>query len=285
MRAGLVQPNQPGIVTAGEDILRSAFVEMLFALAASQVAIHAADLVSVAAPLWDKAPAFAHLGVGLLLIAASWVGWRQSVSPGMKEEKVKYLFSVPFLGLLLDVLLVILYFIIVRNVEIEQKDGSPSLAATTAVPESSWLCVVFGVYAFWDLVADVFSAGCIPKSRFVSRAWKAIRAGFVSAFTSLFCLLLSYLVYVVATTRTEADEVLFLDGMLVCAILFFRVLKASENVMARHLRVTDCKAFEKPRETQGSELWLGIALLILYVVFFLGAHSFQLSEAPKSLFG
>src|SRR5882672_6868901 len=137
--------------TAEEDILRLNFVEMLFALAVGQVAIHVADVVSVTAPLWDKAPALAHLVVGLVLISASWVGWRQSNSPGMKE-KIRHLFSLAFLGLLVDVVLVIVYFIIVRHVEIEQIGGIPILTAPTAVPEALGLCVVFGIYFFWDLV-------------------------------------------------------------------------------------------------------------------------------------
>jgi len=195
------RPNEAGAI--GEDLLRSAFVEMLFALAVSQVAIHAADLVNVDALWQDKMPAFAHLVVGLILIAASWLGWRQSASPGMKEDRVQYLFSLSFCGLLLDVLLVILYFIIVRNVEIEQKGGESTLGPATAAPEALWLCVVFGVYAFWDLLADVFSPGCIPKTSFPRMAWKALRLAFASMFTSVVCLVLCTLVYVVANKRTR----------------------------------------------------------------------------------
>src|SRR5262245_7337005 len=127
-----------------EDALRSAFVEMLFALAVSQVAIHAADVLAIRAAWQDKMPAIAHLAVCLVLIAASWLGWRQSVSPGMRE-KVQYLFSIPFVGLLLDIFLVILYFIVVRNVEIEQVGVETKLTPATAAPEALWLCVVFGV--------------------------------------------------------------------------------------------------------------------------------------------
>lgn len=281
MVANVAETNQPEANAPGEDLLRSAFVEMLFALAASQVAINAADLVAVDATWQAKMPAAAHLGVGLLVIASSWLGWRQSVSPGMKE-RVEYLFSIPFIGLLVDVLLVILYFVIVRNVEIEQKGGETVLAQATAQPESLWLCVVFGVYACWDLVADVFSVGCIPKARFFHRIWKALRASFVSVFASLVCLLLSYSAFVVATKRTEADEVLFLDGMLVCVILFFRVVKAFENVLAPCLAVTDFKAFTRPRKTQGHELLWGILLLLLYAVCFLGAFDFQPREMLRA---
>ncbi len=278
----------PAGESTGEDVLRFAFVEMMFALAVGQVAIHAADVLSITASLWDKTPALFHLGVGLVLIAASWVGWRQSVSPGIKEEKVKYVISIAFVGLLIDVLLVILYFILVRNVEIEQRGGNPSLTAATAAPESFWLFVVFVVYAIWDLVADVFSPGCIPPQRSrknrrknsrIRKLLKVPRAMFVSAYTSVVCGVLSYMVYGDATTRKEAWAVLFLDGALVCVILLFRVLKASENIMAQHLKVTDCKAFKTPRETKGSELWWGIALFVLYIVcLLLAAYAFNLAE-------
>lgn len=125
-----------------EDPLRYAFVEMLFALAVSQVAIHAADLVGIQSSLLEKLPGFAHLTLGLIVIAASWVGWRQSQSPGMKEQ-IRSLFSVRFVGLLIDVLLVILYFILVRSVEIEQKSGATVHTSASALPESfgSWQCL------------------------------------------------------------------------------------------------------------------------------------------------
>lgn len=274
MTANVAKSRQVEANPAGEDILRVGFVEILFALAASQVAIHAADLEGISAPLQDKMPAVAHLVVGSVLIVASWLGWRQSVSPGMKE-KVKYLFSVPFIGLLVDVLLVILYFIIVRNVEIEQGGGQPVLAPPTAQPESRWLYVVFGVYAFWDLVEDVFSADCIPRAPFFSRVWKGLRTAFVSTFTSIVCLLLSLLVFAVATRGAKTQHVLFLDGALVTVILLFRVIKASENVLAPLLRVTDCKAFKEPRPTQSREPMWFILLIILYAVCLLGALDLQ----------
>ena len=252
-----------------EDVLRLNFVEMLFALAVGQVAINAADVVSITAALSAKAPALAHLGVGLILISASWVGWRQSKSPGMKD-KVKYLFSLAFLGLLLDVILVIIYFIVVRHVEIDQINGVPSLTEPTAVPEALGLCVVFGVYAFWDLVADVLSPGCIPKWTYGEgkprgwRLWKTVRAIIVSMIASLICLSLSYLVYSVAATRREISQVVLLDGALVVLILFFRVVKAIENPLSEWLRVKDCKAFQQPREIQKGTPYLGVVLAALY---------------------
>jgi hypothetical protein len=98
-----------------------------------------------------------------------------------------------------------------------------------------------------------------------------VRVAFVTTFSSVVYFLLSYLLFVVARRSTEAYEVLFLDGALFWVILFFRILKASENVLAPLFVVTDCKAFTRPRKTQGYELPLGIGLLLLYAACFLGA--------------
>ena len=255
---------------------------MLFALAVSQVAIYAADLVGIGAPLNDKWPACAHLGVGLVLIAASWLGWRQSQSPGMKD-KVTFVCSLPFLGLLLDVLLVVLYFIVIRTVEIEQKAGATTLAVPSAIPESLWVLIVFAVYAVWDLIADVFSKDCIPKAPFRYRAFKYIRVAIVSVITSVVCLLLSYQSYCIATTATDSTEILFLDGMLVAVILLFRILKACENPLAKCFRVIDCKAFLTPRKTEGTELFWGTVLMLLYALCAAGAFGFDLRRIIASM--
>jgi hypothetical protein len=73
------------------DPLREAFVGMLFALAIAQIGINAAAVIAASAPAvplqpGSKVTASAHLFVALLLIACSWVGWRQSVSPGITEK-------------------------------------------------------------------------------------------------------------------------------------------------------------------------------------------------------
>ena len=80
-----------------EGHLREAFVEMLFALAVAQVGINAADLAEFEAPWQSKLPALAHLTVGLMLIAASWLGWKLSASwrkrQMLKQKQKPSLFS------------------------------------------------------------------------------------------------------------------------------------------------------------------------------------------------
>ena len=245
---------------------------MLFALAISQVAIHAADLVRINADLSSKLPALAHLTVALLLISASWVGWRQSVSPGMKEARVKYMFSLPFVGLLLDVFLVIVYFVVVRSVEIDEKDGTRVLTTPSAVPEAQWIVVVFGIYVLWDLVTDVLSPECIPTDlRRLQWLSKLARAAITSVYCSLLCLGLATVVLILAEGNRSSAEVLLLDVMLLSTILFFRTIKVTEGFWASALNVEDCKAFSKRREAAGNEnLWslvLGFSYVLCLALF------------------
>src|SRR5205823_1636231 len=120
----------------------------------------------------------AHLFVALLLIACSWVGWRQSVSPGI-TQKVTGVFRRSFVGLLLDVILVVLYFIIVQRAEINTVTGQIAVLPISARPEAKGLLWVFAAYVSWDLVTDVLSPGCIPNGvRWFS--WKISAAALVS---------------------------------------------------------------------------------------------------------
>ena len=253
--------------TSENESLRWTFVEMLFALAVSQVAIHAADLVALDDPWSEKLPAIAHLTATFLLIATSWLGWRRSRSPGMLEE-LKYIFSLRFLALLSDVFLVVVYFIMARSVEIEINDGI-TLGAPSARPESIGLFIVFLIYTVWDLSTDVLSPGCVPGDQLLSK--KGFKAAFVSTFASVACLAFTGLVWIFATPNAAQYEVVALDFALICVILLFRQLKAIENPLARLLQLEDCKAWKKQRETQGTELRWGLVLGVAYLLLLLVA--------------
>ena len=264
-RAGQPKP------TAQELFLRLAFVEMLFALAASQVAIKAADLQGVTASLCEKMPAILHLVLGLSLIALSWVGWQKSVERNEPvKEKVKYWFSLAFLGLILDVFLVTLYFIVVRNVEIRETNGIFELSDASAVPESYWIIIVFLVYAAWDILGDVLESA--PD------IWTAIKLAVVCVPASLVCAVLSYVVYLAATQRLECAQVLYLDGALLCVVFLFRNLKVIEEPLAQWFKVTDSKPFKKPRERSKCDPWLCGILFVAYLVCMVGAFDFSFGE-------
>lgn len=256
-----------------EDPLRFTFVEMLFALAVSQVAMGAADLASLTNPIAEKTPALSHLALSLLVIATSWVGWRRSQSPGTKHL-ITSIFEIRFVHLMLDVLLVILYFILVKTTEIEQVNGNPRLIAPNATPESLWISAIFAVYTFWDLLADVFSAGCVPQLPFFSRLWKGFRIAIVSTFCSALCLGLSWSVYKYSINASSASRVVALDIALLAVIFLFRILKTIENPLSRWFGVADCNAFSPPRPAQGNDRLIASVLLTIYgIALCLGAFS------------
>src|SRR5437764_275970 len=88
---------------------------MLFALTMGELAREAAGLIEVAS-LRVAPSSYSHLVLAFILITASWVGWSSSLAPGNRLRVVS-IFSWSFAVLVLDVLLVICYFIIVKGVE------------------------------------------------------------------------------------------------------------------------------------------------------------------------
>jgi hypothetical protein len=253
------------------DALRWTFVEMLFALAVSEVAVLAADLVAAEGNLTAKAPAVAHLVLGLLIIAASWLGWKQSVSPGM-EEPVVHMFSLPFIRLMLDVLLVVLYFIVVRRVEIQDAGNGFVAGVPSATPESVWIAAIFGTYVVWDLFADVFVPDALPPSKGLTRVAKTVAVIIVSTGSSLFCMLLALLSLTVANTVSSRRGVLLLDVALVSAVLMFRAMKVWERPLSRLMRVQNAKAFAKERKVHVHEERWTVILLVVYLICLASAH-------------
>lgn len=244
-----------------EDALRLAFVEMMFALAVAEVATKAADFVNAGIGLSQLTPAMAHLSLALLVIAASWVGWRQSVSPGMKD-KVEFVFTWPFVGLLVDVLIVILYFMLARNVDAIKQGQGPATLIPSARPESVLLCVIFAVYALWDFIADMLQKGTWQRISSISEFWRATVA---SMFCSLVCLLLCASMAWLTWNESKPFQVAIVDIGLICVVLFFRALKPIEGSVAKRLGVSDICEFTKNRNSSGNERAWRAMLIVGYI--------------------
>jgi hypothetical protein len=125
-----------------EPKLRHEFVGMMFAVAIGEVGVQTAILVQ--AHNWMHfLPAYFHLFLATVVIATSWVGWTLSSSPGARTD-VNNVFEWEFLVLLLDVLLVVIYFILAKTVDFT---GEPNVQLNaSAAPESFWILVIFLVY-------------------------------------------------------------------------------------------------------------------------------------------
>ncbi|MDA2933454.1 hypothetical protein MYX82_03835, partial [Acidobacteria bacterium AH-259-D05] len=115
---------------------------ILFALTVGEIAVQFSNLVTENG-LNDTLPAYAHLGLAFGLVSASWVGWSLSEAPGNRLP-ITTVFSWPFLVLVIDVILVIFYFILVKGVDVP---GKPS-----AAHEARWVTLIFALYLVWDFL-------------------------------------------------------------------------------------------------------------------------------------
>lgn len=200
---------------SSKETLRFDFVEMLFALTLSEIAIRVAYLVEQQQTLITAPAAYSHALLALILVATSWVGWRRSRAYGNLQD-VSGVFSWPFVVLLVDVGLVILYFIIVNGIE---KPGDKGVIEPSARNETQWMMCVFLGYLLWDfLTKGVMSPGILGIGKrigaFLMRAWSTALCSALA--------LVSYLLF--ASVSTQRGVVL-VDLELMLIVMLFRALK------------------------------------------------------------
>jgi hypothetical protein len=189
--------------------LRRDFVGMMYAVTIGEVGLQAAALVKVGHP-WHFLPAYSHLVLATVVIATSFVGW--SVSLEWAQRGVPKVFHPEFLVLLLDVSLVILYFILVRSVEFVGEGRSPSIAPAERV--ACWIVVMFVLYLVWDVLTSI----AFKKSISLRRSFWEFVAPTVSCF--VLALLARNLV-----KGADCSHLVTSDLALLSLVLLFRALK------------------------------------------------------------
>lgn len=205
-----------------EPKLRHEFVGMMFAVAIGEVGVQTAVLVQ--AGNWVHfLPAYSHLFLTAMLIAASWVGWTLSPSPGARED-VRSVFQWGFLVLLLDVFLVVVYFILAKTVDIKEAEGLKLNAS--AQPEAFWILVIFATYLIWDVVTKIviylverrkepwfrtYGSRMIPTALCLGLAW-VLKPVFDSA---------------------DPPHVLTADFALLSLVMLFRALKGLTDALTK----------------------------------------------------
>jgi len=262
--------------------IRHQFVGMLFALTIGQIAIYYYELTSIPDFGGRRFAALAHLVLCTLLVMASWVGWSRSSAPGTRQH-VEGVFSWPFIVLILDVLLVVLYFIIVRKVEIGNSLlGGSYLGRPSAREEAFWMIWVFVVYALWDIVADVIvvicSAGRSSSGVELFRAPTRL-SGLIAkrSFASFVCLFLALVAYYTTANHVRGVwAVVLTDLALIVLVFLFRALKPLEKVLrcGSSAESQDRRRRDVVRENPGVA-WLG-RFLAVFAVCLVVAHSLEL---------
>jgi hypothetical protein len=134
-----------------EPKVRHEFVGMMFAVTIGEVGLQVASLVQ-AKHYVHFLPFYSHLVLATVVITSSWVGWTLSQAPGARRD-VTGVFTWGFFTLLLDVFLVVTYFIMVRTIEI----GKGKQASRIDPPETVALLILlmFSLYLVWDLITKI----------------------------------------------------------------------------------------------------------------------------------
>jgi hypothetical protein len=239
--------------------LRLIFVQLLFSLTAAEIARQTADLVLRNRNVSDDLPAYVHLVLATVVVATSWVGWSTSTASLRGRLRVDKIFTGAFVVLLLDVSLVILYYILARGVETpvlhnpipEVVAGAaglvwsplgigPLVAATTVVVEGaestlvirpsaaveSWtIMAIFIGYLVWDF----FTKAVVPPEpgdeQFTFWTRLMGKTFWERGKASVTCAVIAILVGLCLFRITSYWGVIIADLSLLMLVLLFRALK------------------------------------------------------------
>ena len=194
--------------------LRWLLVSMLFAIVIAEIAIQAHRVISVfRRNSKGKRPSFFPIASHLLLVTTvvttSWVGWSRSIGAAMHNE-LQEVVSWPFVLLLLDVLLLIFYFLMVRAPDIVEKTPPDASTITVSVAQNSFLLVlIFLVYFLWGVVDHLLLQGL---GNFVQHGWYSF-IGF----------LMALVIWLVVRKWNKDYQIVIANLLMVAIVISFRV--------------------------------------------------------------
>lgn len=188
----------------------------MFAVTIGEVGLQVAALIR--AGHWVHfLPAYSHLFLATMVVTTSWVGWSVSRAPGARHD-VGGIFQGEFLVLLVDVMLVVVYFILVRSVEFAGEKSTPHIGAESTV--TFWLVMIFVLYSAWDVLTKIVLY-LKYREKFEGKWFRNYGSRMIPTLVGLL------LVYSTKRMVDSADSVhvITADLALLFVILFFRSLK------------------------------------------------------------
>jgi hypothetical protein len=196
-----------------EPKVRHEFVGMMFAVTIGEVGLQVASLMQ-AKPFFHFLPFYSHLFLATIVITSSWVGWTLSQAPGARRD-VTGVFTWGFITLLLDVFLVVTYFILVRTIELGKGKEPDRIDPPDTV--ALLILVMFSLYLLWDLITKIFA---YEKAR--DGEW--IRNCGLRMVPTLVCLVIAI---IIRNQLKNVDLVHYIDAdaALLALALLFRGLK------------------------------------------------------------
>jgi hypothetical protein len=214
--------------------LRHEFVGMMFAITIGEIGLQTAGVVQAGHRI-HYLPAYTHLFLAMFVVALSWVGWSRSFAPGGRND-VREPFEWEFVVLLLDVSMVVTYFILVRTVDFGSEQ---SRRIDSASEVAKWHVLIFGLYIAWDAVTKVLIHERAVGAGWLSGMWKGARDFLPRIVPTVICLAISWILYQGFKSSTDPAHLLSADFTLLWLVLGFRALKAWLSKMSRSTREKD----------------------------------------------
>lgn len=217
------KPREPA-----DDGLHFGFVELLFSLAVAEIAVRFATVIDEAKVLWlnwNCWAGYAHLLLALFVITTSWIGWGKSFS-SHRDSKLNSVFTLDFAELLIDVGLVITYFVLVHRAETVVNASGNISTSPSIGPEAICIPTIFTLYLLWDIVSKF---PWRKEKGGKQLGWKKLlSSGSVSLL--LVCLasgISSFAWYACGLSRgATVQQVVVFDLSMIGLIILFRELKA-----------------------------------------------------------
>jgi len=197
-----------------KPVLRHEFVGMMFAITVGEIAVNLYNLIALGNISYHL-PAYSHLLLCMCVVATSWVGWTQSLSPGARRD-VKRSLEPEFIILLIDVLLVIEYYLLVKYVDVQTDEGitryNPSI-----LPESILIIVIFCTFFVWD-----FFTKCVVSDKANPEKWWPNLA--LRILVTLVCVGLAFITFYFIHSA-KGIGIVYADFALIALVFLFRAAK------------------------------------------------------------
>ncbi|MFV7441187.1 hypothetical protein ACNPMZ_06970 [Acinetobacter pittii] len=271
--------------TSDQNILQKTFIAMIFAFVISFHAQTISEFLTVITDNWTVFPISSAVTIdflavamqillALLMISISWIMWSKSQAKAHIND-IEQIFTIKFITFILEIVLVTLYYSLAKSLEVDfseynkTKNVSDYITKVSALPETSLMIMIFGIFLTWDLITDIFKS----PSNFVSSDTFDKFSDFVCGFivycsVSAICLIASIIIFFVIPPDPTTLTTIYADLALIFILFFFYQAKAYEyyGLNTFHWQATRKNTKRKHPPTTWERRRV-ILLIILYLAF------------------
>lgn len=266
----------------GQSQLQKTFIAMIFAFVISFHAQTITEYIAVITNNWSVFPYISTITIdfiavgsqiilALLMILISWVMWSKSQAIAHLND-INQIFTIKFVTFILEILLVTLYYGLVKSLEVDfsefskTKNVSSYITNLSAKPEAFLMTLIFGIFLVWDLIIDIFKSPTNPVALGNLNKLKNFFKGFlVYCLISLISFLAALLILTTTPSHSSALITIFSDLALICILLFFYQAKILEYYLLKIFPDQDSRPNTK--RTDPPTLWETTRVVVLVMLF------------------